>query len=687
MNNPKPEVSSDLNKLFFPSAVAVIGVSKDPSKLGTRTFLNVLNGGYPGPAYPIGRDLGEIAGVRGYDSIGEVPGKVDVVYMSLPADRTPQGVRDCAAAGVSFVIIGASGFAELNTPEGIARQQELDDIVRTTGIRIIGPNCNGIYSTPAHLALGFNTGHSRRLRRGNIAILSHSGALFDPMLQLMEPLGGALSMFVSAGNQGDLDVLDYMEFLIGDDSTRVIALLLDSLSSGPRFRELATRARAAGKSVIALKIGVSEVGAKAATAHSSRLTGSAAAYLALFRASGVAAANSLEGFVAGAVLLSRFGFCQGGLGAFSTSGAGGSLIADIAARHRVSLPDYGAATYVKLAVHQRFAGAANPTDIGVFNGIAAVEPLATAIASDPAIGMLLMQFHRLPGKPNELLSQAAIRAGEVSGKGVVVLVPGDLADDQRALISAAGLPFFVDTDTCLQGIAACFTPPPVAVAHGVPRSLPLSAGGGALTEPDSLELLAACGVNTVPLVRCRSAAEAEAAAVKLGWPVVVKGVAKGIAHKSEAGLVHTQLSSASQLHRAHAAMGVEECIVQPMVAGKAEAIVGIATSEDTGMQLIAGLGGVFTEALQSVTTWSIPVDRNALEGQLDDSPLGRLLASPRWNGALARSQLVDMLLSLQAFALAAADRLEAVDVNPVILGADGAVAVDGLVVLRPAPRQ
>src|SRR5690606_23978927 len=237
-----------------------------------------------------------------------------------------------------------------------------------------------------------------------------------------------LCRFVSAGNQGDLDAPDSLEVLIGDASTRAIALLLDSLSSGPRFRELATRARAAGQAGLALKIGASERCAKAATAHSSRLPGSAAACLALFRASGVAAATSLEGFVAGAVLLSRFGFCQGGLGAFSTSGAGGSLIADIATRHRVSLPDYSAATYAKLAVYQRFAGAANPTDIGVFNGIAAVGPLATAIASDPAIGMLLMQFHRLPGKPNELLSQAAIRAGEVSGKGVVVLVPGDLAD-------------------------------------------------------------------------------------------------------------------------------------------------------------------------------------------------------------------------------------------------------------------
>jgi acyl-CoA synthetase (NDP forming) len=602
--------------------------------------------------------------------------------MALPADRTAAAVRECAAAGVKFVIIGASGFAELDNDEGLARQAQLDAIVRETGIRLIGPNCNGIYSTPGRLALGFNTGHSRRLPAGNIALLSHSGALFDPMMQLMGPLGGALSMFVSAGNQGDLDVLDYMEYLLADDTTRVIALLLDSLGDGARFRALAVRARALGKAVIALKIGTSEVGARAATAHSSRLTGSADAYRALFAAAGVASADSLEGFIAGAVLLARYGFVDRELGVFSTSGAGGSLIADLATRHALAMPGYSEATLRELAQYQRFAGVANPTDIGVFSSLDRITEIATAIAGDTAIGVLLMQIHRLSQARIELLAGAAETARRETGTPVVLLVPGDLPAEQRALFGDRGIPLFTDTDTSLQGIAALLTPPPAGAPERATDTPSIAAAQGALSEPDSLALLTSFGIGTVAVYRCDSAEAAVAAAERVGWPVVLKGVVEGVAHKSEAGLVHVNLADAAAVRAAFAASGARVVIVQPMVRGIAEAILGVSRQPDVGPLLLAGLGGIFTEALRDVVTWALPVDRAALERGLDRSALGRLLRSERWQGATAREQLIDSLLKLQAFALAAGDRLEAVDINPMILGENGAVAVDALVVFQ-----
>ncbi len=196
------------------------------------------------------------------------------------------------------------------------------------GIRIVGPNCNGIYNAHHPVSIGFNTSHAKRQKPGGVSIFSHSGALFDAMAGRLAMVGEGLALFASAGNEADLSVLDYMEYAITHAPTKVIALLIDSLQDGPRFRALALQARAAGKPVVALKIGGSEAGAAAAVAHSSRLAGDAASYRALFDASGVAVVSTLEGFMTASALLARYGLRPGALGAMSTSGAGASLIAD-----------------------------------------------------------------------------------------------------------------------------------------------------------------------------------------------------------------------------------------------------------------------------------------------------------------------------------------------------------------------
>lgn len=680
--------AADLSRLFKPSAIAVFGVSKDPEKLGTRTFRNVCNGGFGGAIFPIGRDLDNIDGRPAYASIADVPQVPDVVFMALPAQHTVRAVKECAQAGVGFAIIGASGFAESNDAEGLARQAELEAIVDEYGIRLVGPNCNGIYSTSVQLAIGFNTGHSRRLARGNIGIVSHSGALFDPMLQLMAPLGGAISSFVSCGNQGDLNVLDYMEYLVGDSDTQVIALLLDSLPDGGRFRALATRARQAGKAVIALKIGITEVGARAATAHSSRLTGNEAAYRALFAASGVATAASLEGFIAGAVLLSRFGYKNSGLSTISTSGAGCSLIADIACRHGLHMPDYSEATKAAIAPHQRFAEVANPTDVGVFGSLEPLPDVARIIAADEGIGVLLIQMHRLPLPALARFAETAASA-LAGGIAVVALAPGDLTPAERKPFEDRNVPVFTDTEMCVQGVAALAMTAPVLASASTGMRQVKAAHAGALSEPDSLALLAEFGVATVGVMRCDGVDAALAAAQSLGWPVVVKGVADGVAHKSEAGLVHVNIADQAALRAAVAKMPACELIVQPMIRGVAEAIVGVSRTPDCGLLLIAGLGGIFAEALRDVATWALPVDRAALEHGIDACALGRVLDSPRWDGVAARAQLIDILLQLQEFALSAGDVLEAVDINPVILAPNRATAVDALVIFRDgaAPEQ
>src|SRR6185437_13782473 len=194
---------SALDALFHPRAVAVLGVSEDQTKQGNTVFRNVAQCGFSGRAYPIGRSAAEIDGHRCYGDIAALPEPADVAFLALPSDVAVASLRDCARAGVKVAIIGAAGFAE---------------IVGETGIRVVGPNCNGIYNGATGLAIGFNTAHSRRLAAGDVAILSHSGALFDAMVARLSLYGGGLAAFVSAGNEADLTLLDYLAHWIEEPS-------------------------------------------------------------------------------------------------------------------------------------------------------------------------------------------------------------------------------------------------------------------------------------------------------------------------------------------------------------------------------------------------------------------------------------------------------------------------------------
>jgi acetate---CoA ligase (ADP-forming) len=289
------------------------------------------------------------------------------------------------------------------------------------------------------------------------------------------------------------------------------------------------------------------------------------------------------------------------------------------------------------------------------------------------------------------LTEDLALARQSSGKPLVVVVPGGLPSAQVERYEAAGMRVFSDTDSTVAGLGALLVPP-VAPRHSVDAAAgdaklaaSLLGKGRPLTEPESLKLLRSFGVRVVPTVLCRDVDEMIAAAEKLGWPVVAKGVRADVAHKTEAGLVRIDLRGPDALRAAYAAFGApEQVAIQPFIRGKAEAIVGVTWSSDVGMMLMAGLGGIYAEALREVVMWSVPATAEQIERKLATCALGRLLASARWGSDAARAAVLDTLQRLQAFASFASTRLKAVDVNPLILLDDGAIAVDALIVPRPS---
>ena len=439
---------------------------------------------------------------------------------------------------------------------------------------------------------------------------------------------------------------------------------------------------AAGKNVVALKIGGSEAGARAAVAHSSRIAGDNAAYAALFEASGVATAASLEGFMTAAALLDRYGRCPGGLGAMSTSGAGASLLADRCAALSVELAPLSAETHQRIDSHRVFSRIGNPLDLGIFGGMRRAGEVPSLLANDSGVGAALALVHSMSPWQGDPIRAALATARETSGKPLLIVAPGGMPDTERAWYETRGMNVFTETDIVLEAIGALLAPLPAALPECCATAAP-SLPNRTLTEPESLQLLHAFGVPAVETIECSTEDAALAAAEQVGWPVVLKGVAEGVAHKSELGLVRTNLHDMAELRAAYATLATPRAIVQPMVPAALEAIAGISRSPGVGLVLLCGLGGIYAEALRDVCIWPIPVTREAIEAKLAHSSLGRVLASPRWPHPDAASALVALLCALQNLSVALGDRLEAVDINPVMLGQAGAIAVDALVVPRP----
>ena len=677
-----------LHALFHPRAVAVIGASDDDTKHGYIVLTNIRDAGFPGGVYGISRRLKDVDGIACFPDIVSVPEPVDTAFLAIPAEAAVQAVRDCARAGLTSVIVGSAGYAESLDAAGAERQRELQRIAAEEGIRIVGPNCNGIYNAHYPLSIGFNTAHAKRQKAGGVSIFSHSGALFDAMAGRLAMLGAGLSLFASAGNEADLSVLDYMEYGISHAPTRVIALLIDSLEDGPRFRRLALQAHAVGKPVVALKIGESAAGAAAAVAHSSRMAGDAASYQALFEASGVSTVKTLEGLMTAAALLDKYGRHPGKLGALSTSGAGASLIADRCDALGVPLADLSEDTHAAIDAQKMFSRIGNPLDMGIFGGMRRAGEIPTLLMADPDVTVALGLMHSMNPWQGDPIRDALAKGRELSKKPLLIVSPGGMPASERESYTSRGMDVFTETDILLEGIGAMLAPPPAAIPAGPSSPGPSSPGAAPampnrpLTEPESLNLLLGFGVRVVPTVECPSLNHALSAARAIGYPVVLKGVVEGVAHKTDKGLVHVNLTNAQALEGAYAALGCPHVIVQKMVKGGLEAIVGVTRADGVGLVLLTGLGGIYAEALGDATLWPIPVSRSAIEEKLATSRLGRVLASHRWPHAGAAGALVDLLLAVQRAALAIGDRLQAIDVNPVILGAAGALAVDALVVPR-----
>jgi acetyl-CoA synthetase (ADP-forming) len=693
----RPAFRIGIEHVLNPRSVAVIGASEDPAKFGGRVLRNVVRHGFAGALLPVNPNRSTLLGLPAYTAIGAAPGPVDVAVIAVPAASLLDTVAACAAAGVGAAIVFTAQLGEFDAA-GLVLQDKITAVARAAGMRLVGPNCMGMISPAGGLALSSTPTlqHVEALRSGPVAFISQSGALMGALFILGHDHSVGFSHMVTVGNQADMELCDFLEGVIEDGRAKIVCLYVEAVKSPARFMSLARRARAAGLRVLAVKAGRTEAGSALARSHTASLAGSFEAFEAVCRATGVLLVDEPEAMILAAGVLARCGPAgPGGVGLVVSSGGGGAVTADRMTVAGLPLAAWSAATRDRLGQHFLPAHINNPMDLGAHFGV--LEPgvfadTIAAVADDP--GVAVVMYIMTPQPLMEQTADALARAWRDTGKPfVVVMDTASFAAPIRARLTAAGMPYVSRIDDGLRTVDLLLRERGLrddAAARDAPRppgagpasSLP---GQGALTETQAKSLFTAYGIACPTEATVRAADAAVVAAAAIGYPVVVKGVTATVVHKSDAGLVRLGLTDATAVRAAFAAVAANlpeaspTIVVQAMIQGEAELIVGVRRDAAFGPQILVGFGGILVELLRDVSIECAPVSPALAEAMLRRLTMWPVLAGVRGRPALDVPAVADIVSRLSWLAVDLGERLEDLEINPVIVRAagQGAVAVDG----------
>ncbi|HEX3765137.1 MAG TPA: GNAT family N-acetyltransferase [Kofleriaceae bacterium] len=703
-----------LRALFAPSSIAVIGASRSPGSIGRTILDNLIADGFQGPIYPVHPAATEIAARRCYPSIAAIGAPVDLAIIAVPAAGVEQVIRDCAAAGVRGVVVISAGFAEVSSA-GRDVEHRLREIARHGGMRLVGPNCMGVLSTDPAVRLNA-TFSLVSPPAGNVSMATQSGALGLAMIDHARSLQLGIAEFASIGNKADVSVNDLLSYWSDDPRTKVIALYLESFGNPRAFARLAPQV-ARQRPIVAVKSGRSAAGTRAASSHSAALASLDVGIDALFAQTGVIRTDTLEQLFDVVALLSSQPVPGGTrIGVVTNAGGPGILLADACEAHGLTLPGLAPETLDGLrAILPAHAGLSNPIDMIASASAAQYEATIELVGRDPNVdAVVAIYIPVLATAPEEIARAIAQGAARVpDGKPVATVfmsskgTPAVLASGPRGAIPSYSFP-----ENAAMALAAAARygawrarPRGTQLALPADREQAIRAwvrawqaghpSGGWLALDEIAALL---GLAGIPLAEHRTtaptAAAAADAAAELGGPVVLKAIAPGLIHKSDAGGVALGLpdpravtAAAEQMRARFAERGtpIDGFIVQRGIARGVEALVGVTHDPSLGPLLVAGIGGVAVELYKDVAFRVTPVSDLDAAAMLDQLRGRALLDGFRGAPAADRAALIDVLVRISALVELVPELLE-LDLNPVIVHAHGAVAVDARLHLAGAAR-
>ena len=704
-------MSDVLQKLFYPKAVAIIGASKDATKTGGRPIAHNRDLGFAGRIYPVNPGATEVQGWKAYPSVQEIPDELDCAIIAVPAASVLAAVVGCAEKRVPLVIVLSSGFAEYSE-EGRRAQDRLVEIARSSGIRLLGPNTMGGISIDGSFSATFTSlaqsqGKEGWPRRGNVSVVSQSGAVGTQILVLLRERGIGVAKWVSTGNQCDIDVADCIEHLAQDEVTRVIAVYLEGSVNGSRLRRAFEAARLRRKAVIMLKVGESEIGAAAAASHTASLAGAADVYRAVFRQHNVFAARSLEELV-DVVAACRAGCFPDRAELAVTSGSGGIsvIVADASARCGLALPEVPAATQRKLKELVPYAVTRNPVDMATagmrdMQMTAQVLEMLLEEGNYPSAFTYLSHNGLAPKRMEDLARHLSPVREKFSDR--VLGIVANMLPEWRDRFQDQGFLVYEEPARAIAAIAALWRigrgfsqaglrEPPLSLPDAV-HAPQLGQGG----ELAAKRVISSIGIPVVEDRLARSAAEAVSAAKALATKVVLKIASPDILHKSDIGGVLIGLRSAEEIAagyetliaRARAAAPhaqLDGALVSPLVEGGVETIAGVKRDPVFGPVVMFGMGGIFVEIYRDVSLRVAPFDINTAREMIREIVGYPLLSGARGRAPADIEALARSLSLLSAYADRFRDDLDSIDINPLIVLPEGkgVIALDALVVPRKA---
>jgi acyl-CoA synthetase (NDP forming) len=690
---------ADLARFFRPDpSIAIIG-RVDASPVQRRLFARYGGGARVCFVNPKGGDAGDIPVYR---SIAELPDHVTVALVKVGAAGVADVVRACAARGIRNLVVFSSGFAETGA-EGAAHERRLAEAVRETGVRVIGPNT----TDNMFELLPRPPGH----RGGLIGLITQSGANGRPLVE-GTALGAGFTRWVTAGNEVDLEFADYLNHFAFDPDTRVIAGYIEGFKSIPRLRVALEAAGAQGKPVVFLKIGSTEQGARMAASHTGHLAGSDAVIQGLFDQHGVTRVDDLDELLETANLFAKLPADTGPRAAlYSVSGGTATLMAELASQAGVPVPPLAETT--RAALHRHLPGyvsVANPVDNGgQFTMLAPQDQrlaVFDALAADPAVDVIVVGFNAAFGLLSDNMAADVLAWAPTAPKPVVAVWSSVVTDGAGyADLVRSGVPILRSLKKCFRALAArerwrrsqaAWRRRPGAVPDLTARQAAALAGPGVLPGPAAADLLADAGVPLAGERLVAGADAAVAAAAALGFPVALKLISPDFPHKTDLGLVRLDLADGPAVAAAHDALlaharaldpaaRIDGVLVQQQVGRGVEMLVGLSADPQVGPALTIGAGGIHAEILRDVAVRPLPVDEGDVREMIAGLRCAPLLAGARGAPPADTDALVRLALAVARLGLAAEGRLAELDLNPVIVRPDGAVAVDCLAVAGGTP--
>jgi acyl-CoA synthetase (NDP forming) len=696
---------SSLDSLLRPASVAVLGASNDPTRIGGRPIAYMLAQNYAGAILPVNPNRTEVQGLPAYASVADLPMVPDTAIVAVPADLAVQAVDDLGARGVRSAIVFTAGFAEMNEA-GAVQQARMMGAARRHGMRLVGPNCLGLFNA----RIGFYPIFSSSFENGwpqpgRIGIASQSGAYGTHVFATARNRGIGTPICVTTGNEGDVTIGDVIGWLAEDPGTDVIAAYAEGIRESGSFLAALAAARAARKPVVMMKVGTSTVGAHAAQSHTASIAGDDVVTNAVLAEFGVVRARTTEEMLDIATTATRRIYpVRNTLGVITISGGAGVLISDAAEALGLPLPEMPADAQARLKALLPFAAPRNPVDCTAqaFNDMALIGTFADSMIKDGGYSSILGFFTQVGGAdsmaprlraqlsasmarhPDRLWVLSVVappsRVAEYESDGFVVF-----EDPTRATVAIHAMGRFGDAFAAPPG-----QPPPVVPQVDLPLTSPNEAG--------AKRLLARAGIPAAPEAACATADDAAAAADGFGYPVVLKVLSPDIVHKSDIGGVIVGVRDAAAVREGFAAVldrarmalpeaRIEGVLVAKQLRGGTECIMGVAQDPVFGPVAMFGLGGIFVEVLRDVALHRCPFGADVAERMIRSIRAAPILLGARGRPPADIAALAAMLARLSVFAVQAGPRLRAMDLNPVFAmpKGQGAYAADAVIELGDAP--